>query len=158
MALDAAKLREFAARPLSEIEVPAPTLISPETPLGEAIALMRERRDSNALVVEGERLRGIVTERDVLCRFAEPDADWSRPVGEVMTADPSHLTGEGTILDAIRMMCDHDFRTVPIVDGGTVRGSVRLGDLLRDLAESFPEEILNLPPRPDQTMDRPEGA
>lgn len=158
MALDAAKLREFAGRPLSEIEMAAPTLVSPGMPLGDVIAMMRERRDSNALVVEGEHLRGIITERDVLCKFAEPDADWSRAVGEVMTPDPAHLSAEGTILDAIRMMCDHDFRTVPIVDGGTVRGSVRLGDLLRDLAESFPEEILNLPPRPDQTMDRPEGA
>jgi CBS domain-containing protein len=55
-------------------------------------------------------------------------------------------------------MREHDFRTVPIVDRDRVRGLVRLGDLIRHLAELFPEEILNLPPRPDQQMKSPEGA
>jgi hypothetical protein len=53
---------------------------------------------------------------------------------------------------------EQDFRTVPIVEGGSVRGLVRLGDLLRHLAELFPEEVLNIPPRPDQQMPKPEGG
>ena len=55
-------------------------------------------------------------------------------------------------------MNDSNFRTVPIVDGGTVRGLVRLGDLRRHLAELLPVELLNLPPRPDQQMKKPEGG
>ena len=46
-----------------------------------------------------------------------------------------------------------------IVDArGTVVGIVRTQDVLRYLAESFPEELLNLPPRPHQRIEEPEGA
>jgi CBS domain-containing protein len=51
------------------------------------------------------------------------------------------------------------FRNVPIVDDeGLVAGIVRPQDVLRYLAEAFPEEVLNLPPRPHQRMKEPEGA
>ena len=119
---------------------------------------MRARRDSCALIVEGGRLQGLVTERDVLSRFMEDGFDWSQPVERVMTRDPLTLDCSDAITGVIRLMREHDFRTVPIVDGGTVRGLVRLGDLLRHLAELFPEEILNLPPRPNQEMKSQEGG
>lgn len=51
------------------------------------------------------------------------------------------------------------YRNVPIVDdSGIVQGIVRPQDVLRYLAESFPEEVLNLPPRPHQKMKESEGA
>ncbi len=76
----------------------------------------------------------------------------------VMTPQPLTLDCNDPIINAIRLMREHDFRTVPIMEGGRVRGLVRLGDLIRNLAELFPEEILNLPPRPNQQMKSPEGA
>jgi len=42
--------------------------------------------------------------------------------------------------------------------GGRVIGLVRLGDLLSHLAEAFPEDVLNLPPRPHQVMGKQEGG
>ena len=51
------------------------------------------------------------------------------------------------------------FRNVPLVESdGTVVGLLRQQDLLEYVAEAFPQEILNLPPRPHQTMEEPEGA
>jgi len=126
--------------------------------LGGVIDVMRTRHDSCALIVNDGRLAGIITERDVLCKFMDPQFDWSQPVSNVMTADPIALDCNDSIRDVIRLMRERDFRTVPIVDGGAVRGLVRLGDLLRNLAELFPEEVLNLPPRPNQQMKSPEGA
>jgi len=158
VALEEPKLHEFFNRPLSTLELADPTLVSPTDRLADVIAAMRTRKDSCALVAEGGRLRGIVTERDVLCKFMEPGADWEQPVGAVMTPDPASLDCTEPIGAAVRLINEHDFRTVPIVEGGTVRGLVRLGDLLRHLAELFPEEVLNMPPRPDQRMPKPEGG
>lgn len=158
MALEPARLREFANRPLSTLELAEPTLVPSTVPLSDVIAAMRDRGDSCALIIEDGALRGIVTERDVLCRFVDTAVDWSEPVANVMTPDPLSLDCNDRIGSAIHLMREHDFRTVPIVDGGAVRGLVRLGDLMRHLAELFPEEILNLPPRPNQQMKSPEGA
>ena len=158
MALEQKKLRDFVSQTLSTLELVKPTFASPTQPLESVVAAMRERGDSCALIVQEDELRGIITERDVLCRFMDGAVQWDQPVQAVMTPDPASLTPTDRIADAIRLMRERDFRTVPIVDGGTVRGLVRLGDLLRHLAELFPEEILNLPPRPQQQMPSPEGA
>ena len=51
------------------------------------------------------------------------------------------------------------YRNVPMVDeAGTLVGVVRQQDIISYLAESFPEELLNLPPRPHQKMKKAEGA
>jgi len=158
VALEPQRVTEFAARPLSTLEYGQAALVQPETPLSDAIAAMRGGDHSCVLVVANGALQGIITERDVLCKFMEPGVDWNGPVQAVMTAAPASLAGTATIREAITLMRERDFRTVPVVDGGEVRGAIRLGDLLRHLAESFPEEILNLPPRPHQTMEKAEGA
>ena len=158
MALEESRLQEFVSRALTTLELAQPTIASPTDPLRDVIIRMRQRHDSCALIAEGGTLRGIITERDVMCRFMDASVDWSRPVAEVMTPDPVTLDCNEQIISAVRLMNDSDFRTVPIVDGGTVRGLVRLGDLLRHLAELFPEEILNLPLRPKQSMKTPEGG
>jgi CBS domain-containing protein len=158
VALERAKLQDFVSRSLSTLELVEPTVVSPDESLEAVVAAMRGRGDSCALIAEGGQPHGIVTERDVLCRFMDGSTDWSQPVSAVMTPDPASLTPSDRIVDAIRLMRERDFRTVPIVDGGAVRGLVRLGDLVRHLAELFPEEILNLPPRPQQQMPSPEGA
>lgn len=158
MALEPSRLTDFGARTLSTLELAEPTIVSPDTTLQDAVAFMRDQRDSCALVVDSGALTGIITERDVLCRFMDDGQDWATPVSNVMTRDPYWLACDDQITSVIGIMREHDIRTVPIVDGDTVRGVVRLGDLLRHFAELFPEEILNLPPRPDQQMKTPEGA
>jgi CBS domain containing-hemolysin-like protein len=57
-------------------------------------------------------------------------------------------------------MRKHHYRTLPVVHAGSDRiiGLVRIGDLLTHLAEAFPEDVLNLPPRPHQVMEKPEGG
>ena len=80
--------------------------------------------------MEGDRLVGIVTERDMTVRVvaAGLDAD-TTPVGEVMTTDPDTLAPNDTASDAIRMMKSRNYRHLPVVDGGTVVGMVSVRDL-----------------------------
>ena len=64
-----------------------------------------------------------------------------------------------TIRDAIELMQTGRYRNVPIVDDrGRLVGVVRQVEIIKYLAESFPEELLNLPPRPHQKMRQPEGG
>jgi CBS domain-containing protein len=76
-----------------------------------------------------------------------------------MTAEPRTLDLDQTIRDAIELMQTGRYRNIPLVDGGgRLVGVVRQNDIIKYLAESFPEELLNLPPRPHQRMKAPEGA
>ena len=76
-----------------------------------------------------------------------------------MTRQPKTLDLDQTIRDAIVLMKTGRYRNVPIVDAsGHLVGVVRQADIIKYLAESFPEELLNLPPRPHQRMKEPEGA
>ena len=137
-----------------------PGMVEAGTPLRDALATMRAHQGDAVLVTgDGGRLTGILTERDVLTRVLGKGVDESRPVDEFMTASVGTLHADATLIEAMRSMEQGHFRNVPLVDdGGTVVGLVRQQDLLEYVAEAFPQEILNLPPRPHQMMEEPEGA
>ena len=81
------------------------------------------------------------------------------PVETIMTTDPHTLRPEETVRDALLLMQSGRYRNVPMVDDGhRLVGVVRQVDILKFLAESFPEELLNLPPRPHQQMEQAEGG
>ena len=104
--------------------------ISPHETVRTAARLMRERKVAAILVMEGERLVGIITERDMTSRVIaaglSPDAATTR---EVMTAEPDTLKPDDTASDAIRMMKLHNYRHLPVVDGTRVVGMVSVRDL-----------------------------
>jgi CBS-domain-containing membrane protein len=76
-----------------------------------------------------------------------------------MTTEPKTLDLDDTIRDAIVLMETGRYRNVPMIDEERrLVGVVRQSDIIKYLAESFPEELLNLPPRPHQRMKAPEGA
>jgi CBS-domain-containing membrane protein len=76
-----------------------------------------------------------------------------------MTKDPHSLHADAPLLEAMMAMESGHYRNLPLVDGsGRVVGMLRQQDLLAYVAEAYPQEILNLPPRPHQTMEAPEGA
>jgi CBS domain-containing protein len=151
-----ADLRRELVRVLAR---PQPRTIPAGAPLSQALAAMRERRGEAVMICDGDRLRGILTERDVLCRVLGLGVDESQPVDEFMTAEPDTLRGEATLLEAMQKMEAGGYRNLPLVDEqGNLVGLLRQQDLLDYVAEAFPQEILNLPPRPHQLMEEPEGA
>ena len=76
-----------------------------------------------------------------------------------MTTTPHHLHLDETVRDAIELMQTGRYRNVPLLDEqDCLMGVVRPQDILKFLAEAFPEELLNLPPRPHQRMRKAEGG
>jgi CBS domain-containing protein len=139
----------------------APLSVTPGTSVAECLRrIQRSGVGDSVLVVDGDaRLIGVLTERDVFARLIGPGADLARPVEELMTAEPHTLRLEQTVSDAMGLMQTGRYRNIPLVDEERrVVGVVRQQDVLRYLAESFPEELLNLPPRPHQAIEETEGA
>lgn len=157
--MDRTRLSRFVNQRLNELPLEAPAVVSPFTTVKAAVTAMQEGSRSCVLAMEGGKLRGIFTERDVLTKCMEDGFDWDQPLASsVLTGEPRTIASSRTIADAIALMQQHHYRTLPVVDGEAVVGLVRLGDLVRHLAEEYPEEVLNLPPRPHQVMERPEGG
>jgi CBS domain-containing protein len=150
------ELRDEHVRVLAR---PEPRMTATGTPLSDALRTMQEGRGDTLLICDGRRLAGILTERDVLDRVIGREVDASRPVDDFMTAEPDTLADSATLFEALTMMERGGYRNLPLIDDdGNVTGLLRQQDLLEYVAEAFPQEILNLPPRPHQLMEEPEGA
>jgi len=106
--------------------------ISPEQNIIEACRLMREKNVGCLLAVENDKLRGILTDRDVALKVTGEKKDPQQTkVRDVMTANPTRITVNKTLHDLTTLMHSHHVRRVPIVDGGDkVVGMVTLDDLV----------------------------
>lgn len=123
----------------------------------EAVQAMLARRQACVVIVDATgRLRGIMTERDVLNRVVGRDLDPRRTTLDlVMTVGPEALTVSQRIAYAVHCMSVAGYRTVPLVDAeGRPVGVVTVSDVIRWLAHLFPEAVLNL--APGDTLKHPE--
>lgn len=117
-----------------------PITIAPSASVSEAIKLMAERGVGSLLVVEGDALLGIFTERDVLRRVV-PDFETasSRPVRDFMTADPDALTADTPVGFALNRMAVGGYRHVPIVEDGKPVGVISVRDVLKYMGNWYPD-------------------
>jgi CBS domain-containing protein len=100
-----------------------------EASVREAAGLMRAHNIGAVLVMENERLQGIFTVADMTYRVvAEARDPDSTPLREVMTADPDTIAPGSAAIEALRLMQDGDYRHLPVVEGGVVRGMVSRRD------------------------------
>lgn len=144
---------------IRHLKLADPTCMPPGTSLAQAIEKMRENRAACALVCDDRKLIGILTERDILRKVIGEPADLSKPVDTLMATHPRTLSPDDTLLAAIDLMTRGGYRHVPLTDGtGRLVGLISAHDLVDHIAEHFPTEVHNLPPRLHQKPRRPEGA
>jgi CBS domain-containing protein len=99
------------------------------TTVAEAATIMGERAAGSALVMDGDRLLGIFTERDIVKALGQHFDAAGHPVSEWMTADPLTVSADTPAGDALRTMLDRGFRHLPVVEGEDVVGVVSMRDL-----------------------------
>jgi CBS domain-containing protein len=134
------------------------SIVDPSILLGEVYRLLDEEHGVAVLVCEGRKLLGIFTERDVLYRTAL-EGDPGTPIGELMTADLVTLQHDDKLASAIGTMTEKGIRHIPVLgDEGEECGLIGGRDVLKLIAEYFPETLLNLPPDLSQKMTRAEGG
>lgn len=150
---------ELSQQPLRSIALERPLSVTADTSLTAVVDTMRNSDTDYVLVTKDETLAGIFTEHDLLTRAANPDGVPDAPVGEFMSPEPTVLDASRPISDALDVMAQGRYRHVPISDGerGCV-GVLTSYNVLHFLAELLPGSILNLPPRPHQTIRAPDGA
>lgn len=116
--------------------------VTPETTVFEAIRLMADRNVGALLVMEGDRLVGIVTERDYARKVALLGKNSrSTPVGEIFTPALHTVTPQTTVAECMALMTDKRIRHLPVLDQGRVVGVVSIGDLVNWIIHAQAAEI-----------------
>ena len=118
-----------------------PITTGPDTPVIEARQLMLGKRIRHLLVMDGPKLAGIVTDRDIRLNLPSPATSLSvwevnyllarLAVGSVMTKALVTVSPERDCRDAAVLMLDHQIGALPVVDGGQLIGIITETDLLR---------------------------
>ena len=160
-----ARVPGLASEPLMVVGRRLPVTVSPGTSIADCLRAIQRTGTGDSVFVtdDGGRLLGVLTERDIFGRLVGPDVapavDLEAAVEIYMTTSPHTLRLEQTVRDALEIMQSSRYRNVPVVDDDhRLVGVVRQVDILKFFAESFPEELLNLPPRPHQRMEQAEGG
>ena len=112
--------------------------VAPEDTLGEAAERMTDEGVGSAVVLDGGRLIGILTERDVLRAVAGRVHSSDARVREWMTADPIVAGEETTAAESLETMMMHGFRHLPIVEDGRVVGIVSSRDVMAASVRAVP--------------------
>lgn len=119
--------------------------IRPDASVYDAILLMAQKGIGALTVMDGERLAGIISERDYARKVALRDrSSKTTRVEEIMTPYPQTMTPDHTVADAMRLMTEMRIRHLPVVEGGQVAGIVTIGDLVKWLASLRAETIGHL--------------
>lgn len=147
------------AKKIKDIINPRLVQASPDISVTQAIQIMQENKSGYIVLAKGKKVIGIVTETDVIRKVLEQNIDWKQPISNFMTKDPAVLTPEDSVASAIDMMGIRRFYHIPLVnEKGELVNVISVRTLIRFLAEFYPNEILNLPPVPNQIMDSAEGG
>jgi len=119
----------------------SPITVGPETPVLDARQLMIDKRFRHVLIVDGPKLLGIVTDRDIRLNLPSPATSLSvweinyllarLTVASVMTKTLVTVSPRQDTREAARLMLDHKIGALPVVDGGLLVGIITETDLLR---------------------------
>ena len=111
----------------------------------EAVRLMNERRVGSVVILEGGRLAGIFTERDVLSRVVAVGLDpIATPVSAVMTGGLHTIAPETTLGETMEIFTNKRCRHLPVLEQGQLIGLISIGDVSRWLSEAHRAEAEQL--------------
>jgi CBS domain-containing protein len=117
-----------------------------DTPLSEIAVIMRDGDLGSVPIVEGGKLVGLVTDRDIVVRAVADGGDAATPVSAAMTGEVFSVKPDDFVFEAIRLMGEKKIRRVPVVnDGGELVGIIAMADVAletedqREIAETLEE-------------------
>ncbi|MFC5436974.1 CBS domain-containing protein [Rhodanobacter umsongensis] len=119
--------------------------IAPDAPVLEAIKQMAEHRVGALLVMRGEQLIGVVSERDYARKVILQGRSSSQTaVSDIMSDSPLTVAPDTDVFDCMRLCTDSRVRHLPVVDGQGVVGVISIGDLVKAVIDAQAEEIEHL--------------
>lgn len=119
--------------------------ISPDATVLDAVKKMAEKSVGALLVMDGDKLAGIVTERDYARKvILKGRASDDTPVRDIMTTDMVTTHSDSTVQVCMEQVTNQRIRHLPVVDDGKVTGIISIGDLVKAIIADQQEEIQQL--------------
>ena len=119
--------------------------VSPDTLVFDAISKMAERSAGTALVMDGQELVGIISERDFIRKlYLQNKCGQGVKVREIMSTGLTTVSPEEPIENCMNLMTDKRIRHLPVVEDGRVAGIISIGDLVKYLVSEKDFLIKNL--------------
>ena len=108
--------------------------ITPAASVYDALKLMADKNVGALLVIEGEKIAGIITERDyarkmILMGRTSKDT----PVRDIMASEVLYVRPDQTSEECMALMTENRIRHLPVIDGGKLIGLISIGDLVKDI-------------------------
>jgi len=119
--------------------------VEPDAPVLEAIRAMAAHHVGALLVMQGEALRGIVSERDYARKvilLGRSSAD--TPVRDIMTAELITVSPDTTVQTCMQLVTERRVRHLPVLEGARVLGIVSIGDLVKAVIAEQQQQIEQL--------------
>jgi CBS domain-containing protein len=119
--------------------------VAPDSTVYDALALMADKEIGALLVVSGEDLVGVLSERDYARQvILKGRSSTNTLVREIMTRDPITVTPQHTIDECMRIMTHHRVRHLPVIEQSRLAGIVSIGDLVNAIISEQAETIDHL--------------
>ena len=119
--------------------------VSPDTTVLDAIKSMAERNVGALLVMQGERLVGIISERDYTRKVVlKGKASKDTPVREILSGQVIHVPPSHPVDECMKLMTERHIRHLPVIDGDKVVGVVSIGDLVNHVITAQSQTIQQL--------------
>nr|WP_321456506.1 CBS domain-containing protein [uncultured Cohaesibacter sp.] len=104
----------------------------PDTSLAQVVQMLREKGVGAILIAEGDKLCGILSERDIVRALSKQGGEaLSQPASEFMTADVISCSEDETIVSVMSRMTSGRFRHMPVMKGQNIVGLVSIGDVVK---------------------------
>ena len=124
---------------------PQPTVlvtVGPDDTIVTVLQLMRSKRVRAVLVLEAERLKGIITQGDCAIKVLLPGLDAQGvAVKDIMTVDPMTVKLGDPMEACMGLMASRNFRHLPVVEAGKVVGVVSIGDVVKESIRQMGQQI-----------------
>ena len=133
---------------IRDVMTPAPVTVSSSTSLEQAAREMRDANIGDVIVLDGEQITGILTDRDIVVRAVAGGRNPAQTrVGEIASRELTTIDPDESVDSAVGLMRERSIRRLPVVEDGRPVGIVSLGDLaLERDPESCLGEISAAPP------------
>lgn len=119
--------------------------VPPTMAVSDAAKLLAEKRIGSVLVLDKEKIAGILSERDIVRTLAAEGASClDGPVSRLMTAKVVTCRPDQSISDVMELMTTGRFRHVPVVEDGHLAGMISIGDVVKWRLEEAQEEVRQL--------------